>query len=210
MSRLRRGGALRADARSWALKSPPCGIKEVGKGLARNTPDEWIDEPGEDRGHIATKRNGLHLHVNSAVLFFQPPVVVHTPKIAVPLANGKLRAVGLVGRRQLGDSRRDCTAGHMRSIDPGVVNFEFSIEGNAPWGVLVELQIDFEGVVRAFQKLRAANVRFIGAPVVVVILQQGQGAFQGNSGLSGCSGCSSSAIRAETAWLITRVESILV
>jgi hypothetical protein len=47
----------------------------------------------------------------------------------------------------------------MRGIDPGVVNFEFSIEGNAAWGVLVKLQIDFEGVVRVFKKFLAANVR---------------------------------------------------
>ena len=154
----------------------------MGKGLARNTPDERVNEPREDRGHISAKRNGLHLHVNSAVLFFQPPVVVHAPKIAVPLANGKLRAVGLVGRRQLSDSGRDCAARHMRSINPGVVNFEFSIEGNVSWGVFVKLQIDFEGVVRVFQKLRAANVGFISAPVIVVILQQRQGVFQGNIG----------------------------
>jgi hypothetical protein len=41
------------------------------------------------------------------------------------------------------------------------MNLEFGIEGNVAWGVLVKLQIDFEGVVRVFEKLRAANIGFI-------------------------------------------------
>src|SRR5258708_37389163 len=154
----------------------------MGKGLSRSAPNERADEPGEDRRPISAKRNGIHLDVNSAILFFEAPIVAETPKIAVPLANGKLRAIRLLGMLQFSDSRRDCAADRMRSIDPGVVNFEFGIEGNAAWGVLVKLQIDFEAVIRVLEKLRAANVGFIGAPVGVVILEQRQGAFQGNPG----------------------------
>jgi hypothetical protein len=60
------------------------------------------------------------------------------------LANGQLRAFRLLGMLQFSDSRGDCPADCMRSIDPGVVNFEFGVEGNAARGVFVKLQIDFE------------------------------------------------------------------
>src|SRR5258706_13765064 len=153
-------------------QSPPRGLKKVGKGLSRSAPDERVDEPEKDRGPVSAKRNGLDLHIDSAVLFFQPPIVAETPKIAVPLANRKLRTIRLLGMLQLSDSRRGCAADRMCSVDLGVVNLEFGIEGNAARGVLVKLQIDFEGVVRVFGELRAAQFGLIGAPVVVVILQQ--------------------------------------
>src|SRR5260370_6581050 len=120
--------------RSWVLKPPPRGIKKVGKGLARNAPNERVHEPGEDRGHISAKRNGLHLHVDSVVHFFQPPIIVHTPKIPMPLVSGKLRAIRLLGMLQLSDTGRDRTADHMCSIDPRIANLEFCIERNAAWG----------------------------------------------------------------------------
>src|SRR5258708_29220526 len=139
----------------------------MGERLSRSAPNERADEPGEDRGHISAKRNGLHLDVNSAILFFEAPIVAETPKIAVPLANGKLRAIRLLWMLQFSDSRRDCAAGRMRTIDGGVMIFEFGIEGNAAWRVLAKLEINFEAVIRVVEKLGAANVGVIGAPMVV-------------------------------------------
>jgi hypothetical protein len=59
-----------AGASVCAQQPPSRGLKKMGKGLSRSAPDERVDEPGEDRGHISAKRNGFHLHVDSAVLFF--------------------------------------------------------------------------------------------------------------------------------------------
>src|SRR5260370_1874833 len=106
--------------RSWVLKPPPRGIKKVGKGLARNAPNERVHEPGEDRGHISAKRNRLHLHVDSVVHFFQPPIIVHTPKIPMPLVSGKLRAIRLLGTPHLPHTHTTPTPPHTFTIAPRI------------------------------------------------------------------------------------------
>jgi len=70
----------------------------------------------------------------------------------------------------------------MFSIDPAVVNFKFGVEGNSARRVPVKLKINFERVVRVFENVRTADLGVICAPVVVVVLKQGQGAFEGHSG----------------------------
>ena len=128
--------------------------QKMEENVAGNAFHQRVDQPREYRGNRPA-------HIDAPIFFFNAPVRVKTPHVAMVIPNGMLVFVWPVRICNFGDARGVRCDLISRGAEFGIANVEISVQDDRNDGLVKKLEVNLGLISVVLNQFRSTNLGFV-------------------------------------------------